>query len=49
MRHRIVDKDAFGLVGYRWIEGPELLTVHHDPGGDTGRGELWLPIERVRQ
>lgn len=32
---------------YEWIEGPELLTIHPDPGGESGRGELWLPIERI--
>jgi AraC family transcriptional regulator len=30
---------------YRWAPGPQLLTVDPDPGGGTGRGRLWIPIE----
>jgi AraC family transcriptional regulator len=30
---------------YRWAPGPQLLTVDPDPGGATGRGRLWIPIE----
>ncbi|MDQ0735109.1 AraC family transcriptional regulator [Arthrobacter agilis] len=30
---------------YRWAPGPQLLSVQADPGGGTGRGQLWIPIE----
>jgi AraC family transcriptional regulator len=31
---------------YRWAPGPEMLSVHVEPGGAHGRGQLWIPIER---
>lgn len=31
---------------YRWIPGPELLSVQVDAGGTHGQGQLWIPIER---
>ncbi|REE02913.1 AraC family transcriptional regulator [Citricoccus nitrophenolicus] len=31
---------------YRWAPGPELLSVQSDEGRTSGRGQLWIPIER---
>ncbi len=31
---------------YRWAPGPEMLSVHVEPGGTHGRGQLWIPIEK---
>jgi AraC family transcriptional regulator len=31
---------------YRWAPGPEMLSVHVEPGGTHGRGQLWIPVER---
>ncbi len=30
---------------YHWSPGPQLLSVQPEPGGASGRGQLWLPIE----
>jgi AraC family transcriptional regulator len=30
---------------YRWAPGPQMLSVTADKTGDSGRGELWIPIE----
>ncbi len=30
---------------YRWAPGPQLLSVQPDPGGTSGRGRLWIPVE----
>ncbi|NUL45224.1 AraC family transcriptional regulator [Cellulosimicrobium funkei] len=32
---------------YRWAPGPELLSVRPDESGTSGRGQLWIPIERI--
>lgn len=32
---------------YRWAPGPELLSVQSDEGRTSGRGQLWIPIERA--
>lgn len=30
---------------YRWVPGPELLSVRPAPDGAHGRGQLWIPVE----
>ena len=30
---------------YLWAPGPQLLSVQPAPGGTSGRGQLWIPIE----
>ncbi|MFE4195621.1 helix-turn-helix domain-containing protein [Paenarthrobacter sp. NPDC056912] len=32
---------------YRWAPGPELLSVQVGESGTHGRGQLWIPVERV--
>lgn len=32
---------------YRWAPGPELLSVQSDEGRTSGRGQLWIPVERA--
>ncbi|WP_104181799.1 helix-turn-helix domain-containing protein [Arthrobacter sp. B0490] len=34
---------------YRWAPGPQMLSVQPDPGGQTGCGRLWIPIEAAER
>ncbi|MGP9487395.1 GyrI-like domain-containing protein [Glutamicibacter sp. AOP5-A2-7] len=33
---------------YRWVPGPELLSIQPDADGSSGRGQLWIPVESAR-
>ncbi|WP_404286405.1 helix-turn-helix domain-containing protein [Glutamicibacter arilaitensis] len=33
---------------YRWVPGPELLSIQPDADGNSGRGQLWIPVESAR-